>query len=1026
MSNLAWERVEAVFSRVVDLPSPERTRVLVQECGDDVRLLAKVSSLLEADARAAEFMTELERSPAEMLEQIHSSNDKSDLAGTVVGSYKLVRRLGQGGMGCVYLGERIDGEFTKSVAVKIIRPNGNTDFNRDRFIRERQILAALEHPNIGRLLDGGTTDDGLPYLIMELVDGSPLPEFCRRHGLTVKERVDLFLRVCDAVSHAHSRGVIHRDIKPSNILVDKAGHPKLLDFGIAKITRNFCTEGKLTTGPLVHMTPDYASPEQVNGTPITEASDIYSLGIVLYELVTDVRPYSVRSNSLYEIAKTICDEKVSSVPFVGAELERIILRCLEKQPEQRFRSVKDLANELRSINTESFERVMPAADIEQHSGVKVLPFEFIAVDETADTDGFERFRADLRTRLQRHFSHSDELSNADIAESLPNAERVVEGSIVVSADRLRVKVNLFDTRSNSVVWAEKFDGVASDLNGLQDRVFEEVTTIVAGNAAVTGSEHPRPTVKPDVDTGRQMTAAASNKKFRPALIAAAAGAVLVAVAAFAFFRMPTKILPSPPLAAAKNRRVVEIAPFAGLSEGDFLASSLEKQLGNGLGRNPSVSVVWLGENDEPHLSAKDADAARYVLNGTVAESASGRLLSVELKNAGSGEIVWKEKFSAERTDLPLIVNRVSERILNVMAVEAGTQTPNKEFTHDAMAYECYLRGRFALLRRSSEAFKTALKHFDNAINLDPNFALPYTGRADVYFLMNSYSSEPGEDLIKQAETNALRALTIDPELAEAHASYGAIKSTDPLSTELAETHFRRAIELNPSYAPARHWFAHFLMNQGRNEEALSEIENAIRAEPRSSVIHSNRAVILHRLGRNDEASQSYDRAIELDRENLVPYLTKSAFQQRTGDYDGAVRTIEQVKTISPSPEVDAVIDIMKAQASANRGDSAGARAKLRAFLGNAKFKQSPAAFASDIAVVYLLLGDTDNAFRWLGRVKNPMIKRDLSEDVRFRSLMNDARFVKLVDQRRDRSEAEFPIQIVPAAADAFGATVIDI
>jgi len=298
-----------------------------------------------------------------------------------IGPYKLIRELGRGGMGTVWLAARADEQFEKRVALKVVRASDSDEVLRF-FRRERQILAGLEHPNIARLLDGGTTDEGLPYFVMEHVEGVPIDRYCDEHKLSVPERLRLFEGVCSAVQHAHRSLVVHRDLKPGNILVTDEGTPKLLDFGIAKLL-NPGVAGGGTHETVVAMTPDYASPEQVRGRAITTATDVYSLGVILYELLTGQRPYRVKSNEHVEVLKAVCESEPerpsTAVGRTGerrqadgttttttpeetgrlrhdtpqrlkkrlkGDLDAIILSALQKDPIHRYASVEALARDI--------------------------------------------------------------------------------------------------------------------------------------------------------------------------------------------------------------------------------------------------------------------------------------------------------------------------------------------------------------------------------------------------------------------------------------------------------------------------------------------------------------------------------------------------------------------------------------------------------------------------------------------------------------------------------------------------------
>lgn len=281
--------------------------------------------------------------------------------GQTLGPYRLIEKIGEGGMGAVFRAERIDGEFEQHVAIKLI---GNQAFSTqmlDRFRNERQLLARLSHPNIAHILDGGTSDSGITYLAMELIEGDNIIDYCQRHQLPLKERLELFLRVCDALEYAHRNLVVHRDIKPPNILVTSEGVPKLLDFGIAKLLTS--SENKTAPSTVIAITPDYSSPEQILGKPVTTACDVYSLGVLLFEMLTGLRPYNRRGKRLSVIEREI--ENTASVrpsqavrrsdkdaPFgaqkLVGDLDTIAIGALRRNPQDRYSSVADLGSDVRN------------------------------------------------------------------------------------------------------------------------------------------------------------------------------------------------------------------------------------------------------------------------------------------------------------------------------------------------------------------------------------------------------------------------------------------------------------------------------------------------------------------------------------------------------------------------------------------------------------------------------------------------------------------------------------------------------
>jgi len=350
MDQQQWEKLEEIFEQACDLPAGERERFVREACGDDQEMVTEVMRLLQhtTDKRASRIVG----SAAEAV--IAGSNKE----GQRIGPYVLEKRLGVGGMGDVYLAERADGEFEQQVAIKLVHVGAQTEQVLARFRAERQILAQLKHANIAQLLDGGISDDGQPYFVMEYVDGVPLTEYCADQKLPIAERLTLFTQVCDAVTYAHAKLVIHRDLKPSNILVTADGSVKLLDFGIAKVLAD---EGGDDVAPLTRtgmsvMTPSYASPEQALGEPVGTPTDVYSLGVILFELVTGKRPYEVDNNNPVQAAEIICrfepvrPSALAPLPrqFAG-DVDVICLKALRKEPERRYLTANEFAADIRRL-----------------------------------------------------------------------------------------------------------------------------------------------------------------------------------------------------------------------------------------------------------------------------------------------------------------------------------------------------------------------------------------------------------------------------------------------------------------------------------------------------------------------------------------------------------------------------------------------------------------------------------------------------------------------------------------------------
>ena len=337
-----WREIRTVFDRMSDLDPGDRERWLGRECAGDAELAEEVRSLLASSAVAGEFL----EVPA--VEQIHRTDPEPEAPPPArIGNWDIEREVGHGGMGAVYLGVRDESGFRLRAAVKLVRRGMDSDFILRRFRTEREILSGLDHPNIARLLDGGSTADGRPYFAMEYVEGRHLLEECAARGADARQRIALFLQVCDAVAYAHRHLVVHRDLKPSNILVTPDGSPKLLDFGLARLLQPDAGGGEHTETGFRLLTPDYASPEQVRGERITTSTDIYSLGVVLYHLLAGRGPYRTTDrHSAEAIARAVCDQEPER-PGASRDLDNIVLKALRKEPERRYESVGRLADDLK-------------------------------------------------------------------------------------------------------------------------------------------------------------------------------------------------------------------------------------------------------------------------------------------------------------------------------------------------------------------------------------------------------------------------------------------------------------------------------------------------------------------------------------------------------------------------------------------------------------------------------------------------------------------------------------------------------
>ncbi len=458
-----WEKINRLYHSAAEIDAESRAVFLKEACDGDDALLQELNSLLASHERAGTFIEEpvfaagIEATGIEWEEE----ENPAYAVGRRIGSYEITRLIDTGGMGSVYLALRADDQYHKQVAIKVIKRGMDTDFILRRFRHERQILANLNHPNIAQLLDGGATEDGLPYYVMEYVEGEPIDVYCDSHKLSITERLKLFLTVCSAVQYAHQNLIVHLDIKPSNILVTEKGTPKLLDFGIAKLLDTGAYQQTLITMGVAPrlVTPSYGSPEQFLGEAITTASDIYSLGVLLYELLCGHHPFQLKDRSLEEVSRVICEEqprKPSTMALVeeiettngsqiedspspelvsrlrhtapeklrrklAGDLDNIVLKAMHKEPQRRYRSVEQLSEDLqryldgRPVTAQPDTLIYRARKFVARHKTSVLAGFLVFLSLVAGTVGIAwqaHVAREQRARAERRFNDVRALANS--------------------------------------------------------------------------------------------------------------------------------------------------------------------------------------------------------------------------------------------------------------------------------------------------------------------------------------------------------------------------------------------------------------------------------------------------------------------------------------------------------------------------------------------------------------------------------------------------------------------------------------
>src|ERR1051325_7304437 len=768
-----WRQVEEIFQGALDCSPDERNQFVVVACGEDESLRRDVQLLLRQHDSAGELLDQPLYANTElgMLESFVEETDP--MIGRRLGAYRIEREIGRGGMGAVYEASRADNEFHKRAAIKLVKRGMDTDFILRRFRKERQILAALDHAHIAGLLDGGTTEDGLPYFVMEYIEGQPLYSYCDTNQLTITERLKLFRSICDAVHYAHQKQVVHRDIKPSNVLVTSEGVPKLLDFGIAKLL-NPDLAADITHDPTATamrlMTPEYASPEQVQGAPTNPTTDVYSLGVLLYELLTGHRPYRLVNRAPHEIARVICEESPAP-PSI------IITRA---------------------------EDLLPSL-----------------------------YTGDEATTLKQLYT-----TRGGTLESLRRALAGDLDNIVLQALRKEPE------------WRYQ---TAADLR-------DDITRYLEGRPILDLPDPPRTSgpLRPDVTNENSLAV------------------------------LPMKIL---------DINQPDTGPdYLGTGLADALITRLSAI--RSFAVRPTSSVLRYGADADPLRAGREL-GVEFVLDGRIRRTAERIRVTIQLLNVREETTAWAGQFDEQFTDVlnleDVISSHVAEAIVPHLTVDQRLRLA-KRGTDNPQAHEAYLRGRFYWNTFTEDGFARAIVCYQQAIALDPKYALAYAGVANYHNWLGVFSVMQFAECSAAAYEAASTAVEIDPNLAEGHVALGQAILCRDFAWANAEHELVRATELDPNYPPARIWYALQLAMEGRFSESLREAHTARDLDPMAIISRFSVVWCSYHARRFDEAYRFAKTTLDSEPYNLMMLyglsFACSALGRHQEAIDAAQRTVD--------------------------------------------------------------------------------------------------------------------------------------
>jgi TolB-like protein/cytochrome c-type biogenesis protein CcmH/NrfG len=806
------------------------------------------------------------------------------MIGRKLAHYEIVDKIGEGGMGEVYRAR--DLKLGREVALKILPSElAHDPDRRKRFEREARAVAALKHPNIVTL-HAIEEADGLTFITMELVEGRMLSSLIGEKGLPLDKLFNIAIPLADALGAAHAQGIAHRDLKPTNIMIDGSGRLKVLDFGLAKLFETDVETEKTmgvdsdTAEGRIMGTVAYMSPEQAEGTPVDHRSDVFSLGVVLYELATGQRPFSGKNNIstissiLKDTPKSVTDIRETLPRHLG----RIINRCLAKEPDRRYQSVLDVRNELEGLRAE-----VTSGDVEMPAGT----------------------------------------SRRKPARKIPRKAAI--GAVAAIAVVL------------VAVFALKF---LRDGDGTK-----QATDAKGGTRAVEAQS-------------------------------------------------------------------VAVLPFANMSgdpNNEYFSDGLSEELMNVLAKVPGLRVA--ARTSSFHFKGKTGDVADIgrqlnvatILEGSVRRAGDRVRVTAQLVQADNGFHLWSDTYDRTLDDVFAIQEDIAGKVVEALKITllgANASALAKRPTTNMEAYDAYLLGQQRLARRRSDALAEAARHFQHAIDLDPNFALAHVGLAQAYYHLSGYGTLTSTKALEKAMPELERALELDPALGEGHALSGLIQSQQG-NVEAGEASFRRAIELNPNNPMAFMWYA--LLMGGRNLDRRDElIQQALALDPLSPTINVNIGYWLAFEGKTSEAIKQFEHVIEIDPEFVNGYLGLAQIYSNHLD-----RQTEALELYRKAMELDpgnlgSRLNLGWAYFSLGRTDEA-----MKAFKETIDRDAGYAPAYNALAWLHRNSGRVDEAVRWSRRA----LERDPDNDeyssnlVRFFLTLDDEPSARAMLEEAERKNA---------------------
>jgi len=785
--------------------------------------------------------------------------------GARLGRYEIRSKIGAGGMGEVYLAQ--DRQLDRKVALKILPADlaANQDRMR-RFVQEAKAAAALNHPNIAHIYEIGESE-GTNFIAMEFVDGMTLREKIYREKSELKVLLKHLLQVAEGLAKAHASGIVHRDLKPDNIMITRDGHAKILDFGLAKLLEATGQkperEGGLGSSeiatammPVQHSTPGavmgtvgYMSPEQAQAKPVDQRSDIFSFGCLLYEAATGHRPFAGASvvdtlhKIIYEPAPAITDLNASASP----ELQRAIRKCLAKEPEKRYQTIRDTANDLEEL----LEEMKGVSDV----GRSVAP----STNASSSVDStYEDVRAS---------------SKASVSEQPASSAEYV-------------------------------------ITGIKQHKLGAMITLVV-------------------------------------LVGGAVGLFLYLRARYA-------------AVAIESIAVMPFVNDSGNADVEYLSDGMTETLINSLSKIPNLNVK--ARSSVFRYKGKEIDSKKIaaelnvqaILTGRVVQRGDQLTLNLELIDVQTENILWGNRYERKSSELVALQSEIARDVSNKLKSKlSGSESAKveKNYTANAEAYQQYLKGRFYAVKRTAKDARQAIEYYQQAVAIDPNYALAYAGLAEANWFLALYSYPQVNEVVPKARELALKALELDPSLAEPHSLLGAVCFGYDRDMACGEHEQKRATELNPNYMEGHRRYGLYLYEMGRFEEARIALRRALEIDPLSPVANFDYAQLLFFERKYEESETLSKKNVDLDPNFWYAHLQLFYVYRQKRDYAAAVEELAKLQDARGEPDAAKFI-----RESFTRGDWPGFLKKITGDRTRLKL------YPFFVATFFAELGEKDKAF----------------------------------------------------------------